>query len=280
MTTTATPETTNWISVGALADSFAPDSNILSRSDELVGKRITLYTADGGAARYEFVTADTLNWTASGAGSAESGSETYVATSPRAGIYFVDYIKAGSQPPCSVSMVVDLDAGVATTVTGLLPTAEEANASILRRAQAQQELTTVAATFAAATIDRPFDAAAPHHAPTEELIGMRLQHRYNPHEVYEHIYLNEKRYAWHCLSGIEQGLADVDRCHYYKIADNLYLFVWREKIVPTLGAIMLDLDRMKTTGKIFGYADDALSTVSNFQVGAYSKLLNRTEHEF
>jgi len=276
--TTNTPEVTNWISVGALADSFAPDSNILARADDLVGRRFTLSTADGGTARYEFATADTLNWTASGAGGAESGSETYVATSPREGIYFIDFVKAGSRPPCSVSIVADLNLGVATVVTGLLPTAEDANASILRRAQAQQELTTVAADFVSATIDRAYDAAAPHHAPTTDLVGMRLQHRYNPHEVYEHIYLNEKRYAWHCLSGIEQGLADVDRCHYYKIASNLYLFVWREKIVPTLGAIMLDLDRMKTTGKIFGYADDALTTVSNFQVGAYSKLLNKTDH--
>jgi hypothetical protein len=276
--TSNSPEVTNWISVGALADSFAPASNILARSDELVGRRLTLCTADGGTARYEFVTRDTLNWTASGPGAAESGSESYVATSPREGIYFVDFVKAGSRPPCSVSIVADLNQGVATVVTGQLPAAEDAHASILRRAQQQQELTPVAAEFAAATIDRAYDAAAPHHRPTTDLVGLRLQHRYNPHEVYEHIYLNEKRYAWHCLSGIEQGLADVDRCHYYKIASNLYLFVWREKIVPTLGAILLDLDRMKTTGKIFGYADDALTAVSNFQVGAYSKLLNRTEH--
>lgn len=275
---TSTSEVTNWISVGALADSFAPDSNILARSDDLVEKRLTLHTADGGAARYEFVTGDTLNWTASGPDGAESGSETYTATSLRDGLYFIDFVKAGSRPPCSVSIVADLNLGVATLVTGLLPTSEEAHSSILNRAQQQRELTPVTAVFQSATIDRPHDATLPHHQPTADLVGMRLQHRYNPHEVYEHIYLNEKRYAWHCLSGIEQGLADVDRCHYYKIASNLYLFVWREKIVPTLGAIMLDLERMKTTGKIFGYADDALSTVSNFQVGAYSKLLNKTEH--
>jgi len=276
--TTITPEVTNWISVGALADSFAPDSNILARTDDLVGRQLTLHTADGGAARYEFTTEDTLNWTASGPGAAESGSETYTATSLRDGIYFIDFVKAGSRPPCSVSIVADLNLGIATTVTGLMPTAEVAHSSVLRRAQQQQELTPVAATFVSATIDRPYEPGLPHHQPTTELVGLRLQHRYNPHEVYEHIYLNEKRYAWHCLSGIEQGLADVDRCHYYKIAHNLYLFVWREKIVPTLGAIMLDLDRMKTTGKIFGYADDALSSVSNFPVGAHSKLLNKTEH--
>jgi hypothetical protein len=270
---TTPPEVTNWISVGALAESFAPDSNILARSNDLAGKRLTFYTADGGTARYEFTSADTLNWTTSGL----SGRESYVATSPREGIYFVDVVRAGSRPPCSASIVADLNLGVATIVTGQMPAAEHAHTSILRRAQAQQELTPVAAEFVSATIDRPYDASAPHHRPTIDLVGMRLQHRYNKHEVYEHIYLNDKRYAWHCLSGIEQGLADVDRCHYYKIASNLYLFVWREKIVPTLGAILIDLDRMKTTGKIFGYADDALTTVSNFQVGAYSTLINRTE---
>jgi hypothetical protein len=276
--TTSPPEITNWISVGALADSFAPDSNILARSDELAERSLTLHTAEGDALHYTFVTDEALSWTASGAGAAESGSETYVATSPRPGIYFIDFVKAGSRAPCSVSIVADLTTGVATIVTGTLPAAADAHASILRRAQARHELTPVGAHFTAATIDRPFDPAAPLHAPTADLIGLRLQHRYNPHEVYEHIYLNEKRYAWHCLSGIEQGLADVDRCHYYRIAANLYLFVWREKIVPTLGAILLDLDRMKTTGKIFGYADDALAEVSNFQVGATSTLLNRTEH--
>jgi hypothetical protein len=275
---TISPEVTNWISVGALAESFAPDSNILARSEDLAGRRIMLSTADGSTSHYEFLSAETLTWADSGPGGGASGSETYTATSPRDGIYFIDFVKAGSRPPCTLSLVADLKRGVATSVTGLLPTAEVAHASLLRRAQAQQELTTVTANFVSAAIDRPYDAALPHHQPTTDLIGMRLQHRYNPHEAYEHIYLNENRYAWHCLAGIEQGLADVDRCHYYRVAENLYLFVWREKIVPTLGAILLDLDRMKTTGKIFGYADDALTKVSNFQVGAYSTLLNTTRH--
>jgi hypothetical protein len=271
-------ETAKWISVGTLAESFAADNNNLARSTDLVGKRITLYGADGSTAHCDFITGDALKW-ASEVDRAEGGETyTYVATSPRRGIYFIDFVRDGSQPPCSISIVADMNFGVATIVTGQLPTANEAHVSILRRAQAHQELTPVAAEFIAATIDRPYDSSAPHHQPTADLVGLRLQHRYNPNEVYEHIYLNEKRYAWHCLLGIEQGLSDVDRCHYYKIADKLYLFVWREKIIPTLGAVLLDLDRMKTTGKILGYADDALTAVSNFQVGAHSKLLNKTEY--
>lgn len=77
-----------------------------------------------------------------------------------------------------------------------------------------------------------------------------------PPSSFEHIYLNEKLYTWHCMAGIEKGLADTDRCHYYKIAGSgtgsdagLYLFIWREKIIPTLGMVLVDFSRMKTTGK-------------------------------
>ena len=74
------PEVANWISVGALADSFAPDNNSLARLDDLVGKRITLYTADGGTARYEFAVDGALDWNTSGPGGTESGSENCVVT--------------------------------------------------------------------------------------------------------------------------------------------------------------------------------------------------------
>jgi molybdenum cofactor biosynthesis protein MoaF len=276
--TSNTSESTNWISVGALAQSFAPESNTLARSEDLAGKSFVIDLADGHAISYQFATDSHLNWTATGPGGVNEGSETYLATCLRDGIYFVDFVKAEARPPVSVSIVLDFNLGVATSVTATLPASDDAHGSVLRRAQLQGELTSVSAEIVSATIDHPYDAALPHHQPTTDLIGLRLQHRYNPHEVYEHIYLNEKFYAWHCLSGIELGLADVDRCHYYKIARDLYLFVWREKIVPTLGAILVDLEQMKTTGKIFGYADDTLSSVSNFQVGARSKVVNRTTH--
>jgi hypothetical protein len=77
---------------------------------------------------------------------------------------------------------------------------------------------------------------------------------------------------------LEKGLADTDRCHHYKIADALYLFVWREKIIPTLGVVMVDLERMKTTGKIFGYQDNRFDKLSNFPIGAYAEVLNITKY--
>ena len=67
-----------------------------------------------------------------------------------------------------------------------------------------------------------------------------MEYTYSPTERYEHIYLNEDFYTWQCLMGSEKGLADTDRCHYLKLGEQLYLFVWREKIVPTLGAVVAD----------------------------------------
>ncbi len=108
-----------------------------------------------------------------------------------------------------------------------------------------------------------------------------MEYTYSTTERYEHIYLNEHFYTWHCLLGSEKGLADTDRCHYLKLGDVLYLFVWREKIIPPWGAVVVDFQAMRTMGKIFGHAqgagsrDDA-SEVVDFRVGARARLLNVT----
>ena len=59
----------------------------------------------------------------------------------------------------------------------------------------------------------------------------------------------------------------------------VYLFTWREKIVPTLGVVVVDMQKMKTTGKIFGYESNNFSKLINFPVGAFAKLINVTRYE-
>jgi hypothetical protein len=112
---------------------------------------------------------------------------------------------------------------------------------------------------------------------TTELVGKRIRYRYSTTELYEHIYLNPSFYSWHCLSGVEAGLCDTDFCHYIKLREELYLFVWQEKIVPTLGVVTIDLVRGKTDGKIFGYAGYDFGARSNFPVGAFVEFVNFTE---
>ena len=136
-------------------------------------------------------------------------------------------------------------------------------------------LTAVEAEFRFGTLDDA-DVAPPGF--TDELIGMRNMYTYSPTERYEHIYLNDNFYAWQCLDGVEKGLADVDRCHYVKVAEQLYLFVWREKIIPTLGVVMIDLQGMRTDGKILGFQCSDFSALCNFSVGAHAQVLNTTHH--
>ena len=64
-----------------------------------------------------------------------------------------------------------------------------------------------------------------------------------------------------------------------QVAEDLYLFVWREKIIPTLGVILIDLQQMRTDGKIMGYQGSDFGALSNFPVGASAKILNVTRHQ-
>ncbi|MGL4858174.1 MAG: MoaF C-terminal domain-containing protein, partial [Enterobacteriaceae bacterium] len=141
-------------------------------------------------------------------------------------------------------------------------------------------LTPVNAEICFGTLDTPYSDTASRHQFTRELIGMRNLYTYSPTERYEHIYLNEQFYTWHCLEGVEKGLADTDRCHYIKLAEKLYLFVWQEKIIPTLGIVLIDLENMRTDGKIVGYQDDDFDQLRNFPVGAHAWILNNTHYPY
>lgn len=265
----------DWITVGALADGFAPEAFILPNLADLAGKRFTLNFANGWQIVHEFE-AERLSWQAADGHS--QGSAPYRATSVRPGIYLVDFLKHESGQDWSISLVLDLDSASFTAVIGRMPEAETTHEGLYHRALAGKLLTGVEVEFLHGSLDKPWQEGACPHAPTSELVGLRNLYRYSPTEVYEHIYLNENFYSWQCLKGVEAGLCDTDRCHYYKITDELYLFVWREKIVPTLGLVMIDMANHRSDGKIFGYAGGGFDELSNFPVASYCSVLNRTEY--
>ncbi|WP_437882230.1 molybdenum cofactor biosynthesis F family protein [Pseudomonas sp. LRF_L74] len=265
----------DWITVGALAEGFAPEAFILPKLAELAGRRFTLFFENGWEIDHRF-DAEQVHWIATDGHS--SGSAAYRATSVRPGIYLVDFIKHEDSKDWSISLVIDSHSQSFTAVIGSLPSAEQTREGLYSRALAGKTLTTVQASFYHGSLDKPWQPGACPHAPTTELVGIRNRYRYSPTEVYEHIYLNPDYYTWQCLKGVEQGLCDTDLCHYYKIADELYLFVWREKIVPTLGLVMIDLQNHRSDGKIFGYAGDRFDSLSNFPVASYCDLLNRTDY--
>ncbi len=251
------------IQVGELAVGFS--EHVLPDSEDLKGKSIDLFFEDGSAINYVFHDKYSLTWKTD----TESHKEEYRATNPRENILFVDFISA-KDSATSISIILDFENNIATSLTGRLPDEAKAREDKLSRVENGLHQTGVEALFSHAAINKKFEADTPTHRKTNELIGKRVEYIYSQNDTYEHIYLNENLYTWHCLKGIEEGMADTDLCHYFKIAENLYFFVWREKFVPTLGVVIVNLEAMKTTGKIFGYESDDFNKRINFPVGAFA----------
>lgn len=265
-----------FIQVGELVKGISEDT--LPADGRLTGRALTLHAEDGSAVRLAFTGPGKLVWEVlKGSGAGDGGEESVVVTRPREDVAVVDYV-AADRRATSVTVVLDLARGVATTVTGTLPTPERAARSAFAQATAGEELTLVQTSITPAFIDAPFLAGEHPHLPTDELVGKRVQYAYSQTEAYEHIYLNENLYTWQCLRGSEQGLADTDRCHHRKIGDELYLFVWREKVIPTLGVVIVDWRSRRSNGKLFGYEGDDFGELSTTSISSRATLLNVTEY--
>jgi hypothetical protein len=267
----------DWISVGALGAAFERESYSLPATNGLVGQRLQLHFENGWLVEYRFITGSRLERTVRDAHQErevpDGDAASYSATEIRPHFFFVSLVEPQRRAGTS-ALLLDLASGVCTLVRGRLPTREQASQPFFQRIAEREELTAVDVELIAGAINAPFVATTARHDATTDLVGKRVEYTYSATERYEHIYLNEKLYTWHCLEGSERGLADTDRCHYLKLGPDLYLFVWREKIVPTLGIVIVDLRQMKTTGRIAGYEGFDFGAIASFPVGARVRLLN------
>ncbi len=261
---------TNWISVTGLEKGFEPGSYILDNTVDLSGRQIDLHAADGIVRRIN-IEDDKLR--------IDDGKAINMRmTSVREGIYFLDWLDEDTHPATSYSVVLDTLTDSYTLIVGFLPTFDVIKPGMYERALGGRPLTDVKIDISHGALNKPFTEDACSHAVTDELLGVRNLYRYSPTEVYEHSYLNKNFYTWHCLKGVEQGLCDTDACHYYKIAEDLYLFIWREKIVPTLGIVMIDEQNHRSDGKIVGVGDTEDVPLSNFPVASYCQRLSNNQY--
>jgi hypothetical protein len=266
-----------YISVGELSVGFS--ENAIPSTACIAEKKIELFFPLEKQVRMTFIDGETLKWELMDRAHREEFMCPYRAIVPREGFLFIDLVVSLDSSK-SVSVVLDTVQKCATVITGTMPTTKEVMIPMIVRAEKGMPLTSVQVVFEHAAMDQPFSATTARHERTTDLVGERIVWVYSSKDIYEHIYLEENIYSWHCIAGNEKGLADTDRCVFYKIAKNLYLFVWMEKIVPTLGVVIEDLDAMRSYGKIFGHTGyDMDGAVSNFPVGSFGKVLNRTEYD-
>ncbi|ODC02281.1 molybdenum cofactor biosynthesis protein F [Terasakiispira papahanaumokuakeensis] len=267
---TASSTHSDWISVTGLEKGFETDSYALDNSADLSGKKIELHDADGKV-RSLGIDQDQLQI---------NNDETVQVriTSLRQGVYLLDWLDERAQPTQSHTVVLDTLTDSYTQVIGTLPTFDVIKTGLYERALGGRALTDVKVEISHGAVNQAYREDVCPHVKTDELIGVRNLYRYSPTEVYEHVYLNENFYTWHCLKGVEKNLCDTDACHYYKISDDLYLFIWREKIVPTLGIVMIDEQNHRSDGKIFGVGDTEDAPLANFPMASYCQRLNETEY--
>ncbi|TCP30878.1 molybdenum cofactor biosynthesis protein F [Scopulibacillus darangshiensis] len=262
----------DFISVGELSVGFS--ENMMQPTNRLVGKDFSLYSEGGKKYRLSVVDIETLKCVIEDGDNEEKVICAYTAVMPREDIYFIDFIVSYGETT-SMSIVLDYRKKMATVISSILPAADELSIPIIERAKQGKPLTSVNVSIEHASMDSPWTEYTPKHEPTSDLIGKTIEFVYSSKDAYQHTYLNEDSYTWHCIAGNEKGLCDTDQCFYYKLDDKLYLFIWLEKVIPTAGIVIEDLDVMRSYGKIYGYESHQVGRVSNFPVGSYAKIINK-----
>ncbi|WP_037362053.1 molybdenum cofactor biosynthesis F family protein [Amycolatopsis orientalis] len=251
MPATNLSDTSTWLPLDGLAPGF--DANKAATVDDLDNQSFTVDCADGGTFSISF-SGGRASWKEDGT-AGEAASETFLVD---AGLFYVQF-HPGAET--SYSLLLDVRQGRALVITSTIG----------------DGLPRVTQRFRPGTIQGR-EAHGEEIAPNTALIGRRVQWVYSEEHAYEHVYLTPHWYTWQCLSGPERGLADTDENSVYQIRPGIYVFAWREKVIPCASVTVADhrnVRELRSHGSLFGLAEDG-KTPTHFTFGAYGRLLSNT----
>ncbi|MEQ8444412.1 MAG: MoaF C-terminal domain-containing protein [Pelagibacterium sp.] len=252
---TAQPRPADWKNYEDFADGI--DHNRLPRTDALVGMSFALLFTDGRELSLRFEASDAVTWTDDGASDTDWCEVIAVAQDT----YFIDLVFK-SRPRESDTLVVNTRTGRVLSIYATIRSAEEAKGD-----------PRVDQAFRPGTISG-ISPSAPEPAETRDLIGLRAHFTYSPNHVYEHTYLSSKRYAWQNLVGVQRGQGDVDMATTYKFDDSLYVFTFREFLIPVASIFFYNLIDNRSTGKFLGITGDG--AIANNPAGAFIRKASMT----
>lgn len=267
----------DFVTVAELAEGFSEYA--LKPNNEWVNQELNLYLENGSEIFIQCLDINVayikFNETAT---SQHEFSTTYNMLKIRENLFFIDFIIPGhilkNGQPLSFSAVINSDKKIAKVILGILPSKEEYGLSTFYRASQNLPITAVKIDLLSATLNRPWSNESPVFEKTDQLIGKKILFRYSENDLYQHTYLNNNFYTWECLEGIEAGLCDTDKCFFHDLENNIFLFTWIEKIIPTIGIVIEDLNNHRSHGKIYGYTGYESGQVTNFLVGSYAEIVN------
>lgn len=248
----------DWPSLEEMADGFAQHK--YPHTGRLTGTVATLRFENGWVIEHDFIDANTLKWTVlEGEGIGATGTQSYEAMELRPGIVFVEFFKADFDE--SVTLVWKLESGnVFAAVSSFYDRDGE------KRTRTDFQLATVDGKSGGEPI-----------LQSSALVGKRVLYRYSADDWYEHVYFGREIMSWHCVNGAEVGLGDTERCAYFDVAPDLIILFWTETIMPVESIVVVDLQRMRSTGRFFCW-DPKPNRMVHLTFGSKATLLNETAY--
>lgn len=230
----------------------------IAATDDLVDQSMKITLDSGVVYDLQFKSAKEVGWK----NGSESGTDWYEAIVVAPQTYYID-LTFTDTPRKTVTFFVNTETRQALAVTSFIREGE-----IGKEPRAVQDFTP------GVLGDPSVPPTGFKPAPTRDLIGLRAMYVYNPNQCFEHIYLNEKRYAWHCIGGPLKGESDVELHITYKFGVNQYIFSWREFGLPVCTVFFHNWDEMRETGKFLAIGEDG--KIANTPAGALIRKLSVT----
>ena len=254
-------DTSTWLPLDGLEPGF--DENRADPTNALEGAEIVTANSSGFKVTHRFKT-DTVHWSyPADDGTVHHRDGTYEAYLVDTELYYVQ-IHPEDRGSQSASLFLDVRDGVGLCVIAEIQDPAPGQVRVQHR-------------FIPFTIAGQARLAEPP-APTNELIGRRAYWRYSKVHAYEHVYLSPQWYSWHCLAGPEKGLADTDEQTTYKLREDVYVFTWREKVIPCASVTVADHrdhSALRSHGVLFGLNEDESDTI-HFTFGAHGAVLSQS----
>lgn len=222
-------------------DDFAKgiDTNRLPNTQDWLDKTITIEYSDGGIMELQFVQGEQSHLLVNWQYNDEYGCDPCEEVCTSKDHYFFD-IQFTDKQNESLTLILNIATRRVLTVRSiLLPEGKVSNGSRLVQH------------FQAGVI-LGGEVTGEEPRPTRELIGYRTLNVYSPNHYYEHFYVNSERYAWQNLRGEQFGHGDMDYATCYKFEEDMYIFTFREKIIPVCSVFFFNYIIGRCTGKFLG----------------------------
>jgi MoaF C-terminal domain/MoaF N-terminal domain len=172
-----------------------------------------------------------------------SGRDEYEAFDVAEGLVYAQFHHRADVPNTAVSLVLDVENGRSLAVVSAIQTPPPGRTGVQH-------------TFLPGRIEG-LDTRGAEPAPTTVLLGRRVRWNYSDERSYEHHYLRPNWYSWHC-AGPNAGRSDTDECATYQMRPGIYVFAWREKVIPCASVMIVDhrdATSLRSCGAQFGLAE-------------------------